>query len=470
MNLLSKLLAAWRQRKSLGDSKKSIELAAFLPAALEIQETPPNPLVRWLARALIALVVLAIVWACIGEVNVVATAEGKIIPSARVKQIQPLQKGVIKAIHVSEGDQVKKRQPLIELDTVLTSAEENRLAAEIQALQMRRAVNQNLIGLLNAPEHPMDAITLNELPLEYPDQLEGKDKALYSQLLWQQWLEYKSQAQSLQSSLAQIRAQQAASAEIIEKLSQTLPLAEKRKRKLQQLYDKEYVAELDLLEAQQEHIRQRHDLAAEKQRLKQLQAAEQEAREQINLFAAQTSGRLLSEIAEYTSQVTSLSEELNKARDIDNKHTLYAPISGQVQELAVNTVGGVVTDAQQLMLIVPDEEKLEVEVFLENKDIGFVQEGMAAEVKIHTFPFTKYGVIEAVVSNVSDDAVVDEKRGLIYRMQLLLDKSSIAVGSRQVKLKPGMSVTAEVQTGYRRIVQFFLSPIAKNVSESVHER
>ena len=149
---------------------------------------------------------------------------------------------------------------------------------------------------------------------------------------------------------------------------------------------------------------------------------------------------------------------------------LYAPVAGRVQELAVNTVGGVVTEAQQLMLVVPDEEQLEVVVFLENKDIGFVHEGMSSEIKIHTFPFTKYGVIDAEVTTVSDDATVDEQRGLIYRMQLRMAKNTLWVEGKEVKLQPGMAVTAEVQTGERRIMEFFLAPLLRAKSESIRER
>jgi hemolysin D len=133
-------------------------------------------------------------------------------------------------------------------------------------------------------------------------------------------------------------------------------------------------------------------------------------------------------------------------------------------------VGGVVTEAQQLMLVVPDEEQLEVEVFLENNDIGFVHESMPAEIKIHTFPFTKYGVIDAVVTTVSDDATVDEERGLIYRMQLRMAKNTLWVEDKEVSLQPGMAVTAEVQTGERRIIEFFLAPLLRAKSESIRER
>lgn len=127
-------------------------------------------------------------------------------------------------------------------------------------------------------------------------------------------------------------------------------------------------------------------------------------------------------------------------------------------------------EAQQLMLIVPDESQLEVEVFLDNKDIGFVIEGMDAEIKIHTFPFTKYGLIDGHITSISDDATIDEQQGLIYRMNLVMDKNTIWVDEREVKLMPGMAVTAEVKTGKRRIIEFFLAPLLRYKDESIRER
>ena len=192
-------------------------------------------------------------------------------------------------------------------------------------------------------------------------------------------------------------------------------------------------------------------------------------REHINAHVTGASGASLAEIADLRQRLAALDEELVKARDRDTRHRLSAPVAGRVQELAVSTVGGVVTPAQHLMLLVPDEEQLEVEVFLHNKDIGFVREAMPAEIKIHTFPFTRYGVIDAQVSTISNDAIVDDQRGLVYSMHLTMAKNTMAVKGKEVKLMPGMAVTAEVKTGKRRVIQFFLAPLLKAGKESIRE-
>ncbi len=474
MSAVAVFKEAWKNRHKLGDNKHSRELAAFLPAALEIQETPPNPLTRWLAWSLLALVLIGILWSCFGQVNIVASAEGKIIPGSRVKQIQPLEKGVVKAILVNEGDYVTQGQALIELDTTLTTADKNRLQSELHTTTLNLAVNQALLAQIetasrkNAEKQP--PLHRDQLALHLPASASAQESQLYQHLLWQQWQQYWSQYQALQSSLRKTRAEQVASKEIISKLEQTLPIVTKRATTLENLHQKDFVSEMDYLQAEQERIQNQQDLAAEKQRYQQTKAAESEVREQINTHIAQTSGTLLTQIADQQRQITALNEELTKATALNDKQILYAPVAGRVQELAINTVGGVVTEAQQLMLVIPDEEQLEVEVFLENKDIGFVREDMPAEIKIHTFPFTKYGVIDAQVVNVSNDAIVDEQRGLIYSMQLRMAKNTLRVAGKEVKLQPGMAVTAEMKTGKRRVIEFFMAPLLRYKDESIRER
>ena len=469
MSVMSALKDAWHNRDKLGTAHQSRELAAFLPAALEIQESPPNPLARWLAWGLLILIMVVITWALLGQVDIVASAEGKIVPSSRVKQVQPLEKGVVKALLVSEGEYVTKGQALIELETTLTQADKQRLESELRTVRLRLAVSQSMLGLLNSKQ-PRTLADVNNTQPDFPADTSPDDTVLHKELLKQQWLQYQSRFNALQSSLDKARAEQAATQAVIVKLQQTLPITEKRAATLNGLYEKNFVSENEVLTAEQERIQQTQDLAAERHRLTQLHAAENEIAEQIKLHQAESEGALLSEFSELQRQISILDEELTKASDLNAKRILYAPVAGRVQELAVYTVGGVVTEAQQLMLVVPDEEQLEVEVFLDNNDIGFVREGMTAEIKIHTFPFTKYGVIDAEVTTVSDDATVDEQRGLIFRTQLQMAKNTIRVEGKTVRLQPGMAVTAEMRTGERRIIEFFLAPLLRHGQESLRER
>ncbi len=470
MSALGVLKGAWSNRENLGDDNQTRELAAFLPAALEIQQSPANPAAKWLGRSLMALFLLGVLWACMGKVNIVASAEGKIIPSSRVKQIQPLQKSVVKSILVKEGQYVKKGQPLIELDSTLTLADENRLVGELQSAQLKLAVSQALLDLLGPTNNDQSLLTLFDLTLGGVSTASETQITLHKRHLWQQWQQHQAQLRALQSTLVRTTAEKSATQEVIIKLQQTLPIIIKRTSTMKDLYEKHFASETDYLQLEQERIEQKQDLAAEKHRLNQLRAGEAEVVQQIKALSAQASATQLAAITEIQRQIATLTEELAKASDTNARQVLYSPVSGQVQSLEVNTVGGVVTDAQQLMLIVPDEEQLEVEVFLANKDIGFVHKGMAVEIKIHTFPFTKYGVIDGEITTISDDATLDEQQGLIYGMHLLMNKNTIMVNGKEVKLMPGMAVTAEVQIGERRIIEFFMAPLLRYKEESIRER
>ncbi|MCG8037681.1 MAG: HlyD family type I secretion periplasmic adaptor subunit [Candidatus Thiodiazotropha taylori] len=463
--VVERLKEAWRNRHALGDKENERTLNAFLPSALEIQETPPNPLTRWLAKCIIVLLVIGVIWSIYGEVNIVASAEGKILPGSRVKVIQPLQKGVVKTILVREGEYVKQGQPLVELDSTLTGADESRLKQELLSAEMKVAVNIALMKRLKNEEDSTDVIiTL--------DQSDGSviRNLHFNNLFQEKWLQIKA------NESAMINAKKAAEAEIkatkieIEKLRKTLPITEKRAAIVKNLYKKQYATETEYLQLEQERIHQSHLLAAKKQSLKQLEATKNQAHRQMESGKAETRVNILAEITEYRIEVSALREELIKAKDLNRRQVLYAPVSGQVQELEITTQGGVVTEAQPLMKIVPDADSLIIEVFVENKDIGFINREISAEIKIHTFPFTKYGVIEAEVMNISDDAIVDEQRGLLYRLLLKMDEKSIDVGVGQVRLLPGMQVTAEMKTGKRRLIEYFMSPLLKHGKESLRER
>ena len=221
---------------------------------------------------------------------------------------------------------------------------------------------------------------------------------------------------------------------------------------------------------EQERLEMHRDLATNRQRLTEIDAAIAEIEAQTEQVQRKFLGQVLLEQQENTKRIEALDQERIKANTRLNAYTLRSPIDGVVQQLAVHTLGGIVTPAQQLMTIIPDEGILEVEALVENKDIGFVKEGQNVEVKIDAFPFTKYGIIEAVLTDLSSDAITDEVKGLVYKAKVILKETRIRVDEKWVNLSPGMTVTAEVKTGKRRLIEFFLSPLLRYRQESIRER
>ncbi|HEY9036869.1 MAG TPA: HlyD family type I secretion periplasmic adaptor subunit [Pseudomonadales bacterium] len=466
-SLLDTLVDAWRNRSTLNDDKKTREELAFLPAALEVQHTPPHPLSRWLGWSLTTLFAIALLWAFFGHVNIVAVAEGKIIPSGKSKTIQPLEKGVVATIHVEDGQFVEQGEALIELDRTLTQADQQRIANELHTARLTLSRQQALLARLQQ-QAASDTATF---PLiDYPANTTAADQLLQQQLLGSEWQAYLSRQASLNSQLATHQGERAANQAIIEKLEGTLPLITKRTQAFKDMLDKKLGSETQYLELEEQRITQQQDLVAAKARDRQIQAAIASTGSELNTLKADTEAQNLNAISESERRIRSLAEELGKATDLNSKQILYAPVAGQIQQLAIHTVGGVVTEAQALMVIVPREEYLEVEAWLPNKDIGFVHEGAEAEIKVNTFPYTRYGVLDATVTHVSADAVTDEDKGLVYTLRLRLKQDSMNIDGKTIRLMPGMAVSAEVKTGERRLMEYFLSPLMQAAGESVRER
>ena len=461
---LAQVREAWRQRHLLNESGHPGLLRDFLPPALEVMEKPPHPAPRILLFVIGSICLFGLLWSIFGKVDVITVAEGKIIPNGQIKRVQPFDRGVVRKIWAREGQLAEAGQPLIELDRTQTQADETRLEAESRFAAPKKTRREILREFLRRPAWE----ALDEEAARSHPQLQGDLEN--GRLLWEEYIGIIAQWRTLEAQLEERRAELAVSQENIRQLSATLPLIEQRLAAYESLYEKRLVGINEYLGLKEERLRQFHGLEAEKARSGQLEAAVRAVERQLEAQKAQNLAEVLNELDDLARQVEAIAQELAKARDLGAKQVLHAPVRGTVKGLMVHTVGGVVEPAQVLMEIVPLGETLEVEAFVGNQDIGYVKAGQKAEVKVATFPFTKYGVIEAVVEQVADDATVDEKLGLIYRARLVLAKTTIAVKGQETPLMPGMAVTAEIATDQRRLIEFFLAPLLRMKDESLRER
>lgn len=454
----------WKNRAKLADKRLPNDLKSFLPPSLEVVEKVPHPVPRVLLAVITLICIIGLIWAIVGKVDIITSAEGKIIPTGKVKEIQPFALGVVTRIYVTEGQMVTEGEPLIELDQTQTSADEFRLTAESKYAEEKRIRYEVLAGLLreNVPETE-GSLRILEHPVL-------KDDPKNTAQLLEEYKSITKQLQILEHQREERLNEMISSGQMVQQYESTLPLVTERAQLYKRVYEDGLVTVTQYISMEEERLRQHHSLEAERARYKQLEAALKSVEKQLEAQRAQSLSDVLSELDELERQCEIIRQELAKAQDLGAKQVLYAPVSGTVKGLVANTVGGVVQPAQILMEIVPLDEVLEVEAFISNQDIGYVMAGQTAEVKIHTFPFTKYGIIDAVVENVADDATVDENLGLIYRTRLVLDKNTIRVDGKDVQLIPGMSVTAEIATDQRRLIEFFLAPLLRMKAESLRER
>lgn len=430
----------------------------FLPAALELIETPAPALPRAVLWTIVAALVVAIIWASVGKIDVVALAPGKVIAADKTKIIQPAETAVVKRIRVADGELVHAGDVLVELEAAAT-------ATAADTARQREAL---IAARLEAARH--DALARGARELKAPA---GAPSALVdaeSRAMASQYHEHRAKLAELDAEVVRRTAELSAVKALADKLSQTLPIAERRAEDYRNLVAQKFVSQHGYLEREQARIENERDLAFQRSRVEQLAAAVEETRRRRESAMAEFERSEINAKVEADKRAALLEQELVKAQARERQQTLVAPVDGIVQQLAVHTIGGVVTPAQALMVITPSEYQAEIEAQLDNRDVGFVRVGQHVEVKVDTFPFTRYGTIPGTVSYVSSDAIADEKRGLVFQARVKLDRPSIRVDARDVNLTPGMAVTAEIATARRRIIEFFLDPVRRTASEAFIER
>ena len=457
------------------------EELAFLPAALEIVETPPSPIGRAIGATIILLFCVALVWAWAGTIDIVASATGKIVPSGRTKVIQPFETGVVRSIRVQDGQAVRAGDVLIELDPTVNAAERDHLHNDLLAEQLNIA---RLRAALAGGDDPVAGFTP---PAD-------ADAALISaqrQLLLNQVAEHRAKIAALARQQAQREAEQGTIAATIHKLETTIPVIQQRVDIRKTLMDKELGSKLTYFEILQALVEQQEDLGVQKSHLQEAVAAAAAIRETRGQAEAEYRHALSDDLAKAEQKASGLAQDLIKAQQKTKLQLLTTPVDGVVQQLAIHTVGGVVTPAQSLLVVVPSDSRLEIEAMVSNRDIGFVHAGQEAEIKIDTFNFTRYGLLHGQVLSVSQDAVIRDRkqdrsdnRGLgpqndssepqgqelNYTARISLDRTQMQIDDRLVNLSPGMATTVEIKTGSRTILSYLLSPLLRYRHETLRER
>ena len=452
----------------------------FLPAALEIVETPPSPIGHATVWVIVAFFLITVLWACLGKVDIVAVAQGKIVPSGRVKVIQPLESGVVKIIYVEDGQQVKKGDSLVELDSTMSGADKTRFTSELIASKLDRIRLEALLKNTKKKTKQKDSKKdekkdgISEWELILREKIPENIPEPQSNVMIEQWRsqlnEYHAQLASLKERISEQHSEYNATENRIDQLNKTIPLITERTEAIKKMLSSGVVSRAQWLEVEEERITQVKDRDIQKNNLNRIRSAVIGAEQASYASAAKFQSDWLAELHQIENKIYSFEQELVKATQRQFLQNLTAPISGTVQQLATHTVGGVVTPAQELMRIVPEHGAIEVEAWLQNKDIGFVEEGHSAEIKIDTFPFTKYGVIDGEVVTLSNDAVPNEDLGLIYTAKVSMKQTQMQVNNKLVNLSPGMTVSVEVKIGKRRIIEYILSPLLRYKEESIQER
>lgn len=430
----------------------------FSPAAIAMQQRPPRLLARMVTLSLCLMATAAAAYAYVARMDVVVSSQGTVMTPGRSKVVQPLEAGVVKAIKVRDGQAVRAGDVLVELDPTNSQADTERLLREFAEV---RAEVERLLALLEGK----DVLEVEE---DIPDEVLDNQQAI----LENGRVELQTRLSALDADIARREADREAVSANLRQLRSSLDLVRKRHAMREELAQTGHIAELALIDTQLELASQEKDVAVQTQRLAEAAAGIRAAVQQKALALAEFRSKVTTELAEATKRRDATAQELVKAEQRSQLQVLRSPIDGVVQQLAVFTEGGVVTQAQVLMTIVPENEGLEVETKVLNRDIGHVRVGQRVINKVETFDFTRYGYIEGEVQWVGKDAVVDQRLGPIYPVRIRLSggETPHVVHGQRGQITAGMSVTSDIRIGERRMLEYFLAPLLRYKEESLRER
>jgi HlyD family type I secretion membrane fusion protein len=453
----------------------------FLPATIELIETPLSPTLRLTAWALCGLIAAAVIWASLSHIDMVAVADGKVVPLGQVKVVQPLETAMIRAIHVDEGDHVVAGQLLVDLDP--TEAR-----ADLDAL------------VYNRTQAALDAevarVLLSRDPSEPFRGPEGADPVLVEQSHSQAQREIEKHLATVSGYEADIAQKEAAlqsNDAQIERARLTLPLLQEKNETARTLFDKKFGTRPPVLESEQQLVEKRAELKTAENNIHQIQAERRSIQAKLAEARAGYMADATDRRTKALMKISQLNQDITKARQKESYRRLVAPVDGSVQGLKIHTPGAVVTTADTLMTIVPDGTGIEVDCLVLNKDIGFVGEAQDVEVKLEAFPFTRYGLVKGRVRKLGRDAATNPNAAppgslaamaqmpgaaapgappaeLAYPAKVTLLQDWILVDGRREKIRSGMRVSAEIKTGDRRVIEYLLSPVMQAAKEAGRER
>lgn len=447
-----KIKEAWRK---FIDGDKNTQETEFLASILEVTETPPSPVGRMVLWTIVLLIVVAGIWLFVGEVDEVAVARGRVIPVGNVKIVQSPNKGVIKELFVREGDYVQQGQKILILDTTKTQADVDQLRKQVAYYDMT-------VKRLQAEMNDETFI-----PPESAD-LDQKDVAAQVALYRSRRTKLMADQEKNMAAIAQEEAAIQSSMATQQKYLSMLEVAEEKENRLNDLYAQDAVSYFQLLEARQTRVEYQKSAEAMAEEITKERAKLAEAIDNQATTDSAYRQDTMTQLVEAKKQFNSYQEELTKATETNEQSVITAPVSGRINQLSVHTVGGVVSEAQSLMMVVPEDAFMEVEAYADNKDIGFIELGQEAEVKVETFNFQKFGMVNAEVREISPDAIEDsqdKEKDKKFRIYLSVEKDESGIN-----LQPGMNVSAEIKIKKKRIIDFFLDPFRQYQDEALRER
>lgn len=446
----------------------SPEALDFSPGLLSIQESPPARLPRAVMYTVGVLFVILMVWAIFGKLDIIASAEGRLVPETYIKIVQPSDAGIVQEILVKEGEQVKQGQVLMRMDTQIAEADAKTIGNDLamRSLQLRR-IDAELAGqvLVKGRDDPSDLF--HQIESQYHDRR----------------LSYTDALEQAQDALNKSQNEYHSAKEVLSKLQQITPILKQQADSYADMGKDGYVPQMTVLDKQRDYLEKSQDLRAQQLTVASLEAAVSQAKKQIDQITSKYRSDLQNERVEAGGQHRKLEQDWLKQEHKSGLLELKAPQSGIVKDIATHTIGTVVSPGTVLLSIVPENEPLVAEIMVKNDDVGFVYPHQKVKVKLAAYPFTEYGMLEGAVTRIqadsdSDTQTKDQSQSKdkqqsppsVYKAIISLSSQVLESQGKKLKLVPGMQVVAEINQGNRTVMKYLLSPVRKTLDESGHER
>lgn len=439
----------------------------FTPLLVEIEERPTSPLGRSLLWALLAFVTIGVLWLFFAKIDIVVSARGKVVPDGEIKTLQPVETGVISSILIREGQHVTKGQLLMEIDPSVTQSD---LASKQQNLSLLELETDRLNALISDRPFIQNPACKEKVNCEAREAALGYTAAISTQQLMYISTKsaYEQQRQVIQDQIRQNDEQTLAAKADKSRLKQLLASAKERESRLKEVLD--IIAKKEYEEAQNQRIEYQEQLSMKEHVISQSNGKQHELTQQLHLVTQEYRNKLLTELTQKSKEATALRTEVQTIAFRHAKQHITAPVDGYIGKLLVHTVGGVVTPAEKLVTLIPKNVPLIIKATVQNQDIGFITKSMDVAVKIDTFDFQKYGLINGKVKHIADDAIEDEKLGPVYEIAIIPFATTLKGEGKTLSIHPGMSVTAELKVGKRRVIEFFIYPMIKYLDEGLSVR
>lgn len=423
----------------------------FKPVIIEIEDTPQNPLGRTILYIVLSLIIFTFLWLFLAKIDIVVSSQGKVIPNGEIKILKPLESGVVSKILVKEGDKVLKGDTLMSIDPSVTTVNLQTKENELNNLNMSIIRLKALGNESNLTNEELNLLSNSELNL-FLNQKNSYDNSIN---------QYKFSIEELNFNI------ESSKDEII-RLNNLLNKNKNRLNRLEKVKDIISLKEYDELQKEVYDLTSKLNIAKNNKTaaINKLNAT----KEELEVFKQNSKGKFLDELITKQKEANLIKAEINAYLFQSKQQLIKSPVDGYVGKLLVNTESGVVNSGEALITIIPANEPLIIKATTLNKDIGFLKEGQKVAIKIDTFNFQKYGKLDGELIHIANDAIEDEKLGIVYEIKVKPLKTTLNIDGEIKNIEPGMSVIAEVKVGKRRVIELFIYPIIKYLDEGLSVR